>query len=133
MSTPNQVAADIANLSKEAAGKAHKITVKYTAALQAQVQRNASGRPGPKAPTGNYRRSINRRTTKLVRSSYGEVGSSAPQAWRLELGFSGQDSLGRNYDQPAYPHFGPALDTVAPLFEQALAEAGVPSSRKGPR
>lgn len=131
MSTPQRVAADIAGLSLEAAAKAHAITVRYTAALQRQVQLNASGRPGPNAPTGNYRRSINRRTVKLLRSSYGEVGTNAPQARRLENGFSGQDSLGRNYDQPAYPHFGPAFDFVGAGFEHAMADAGLPSSRRG--
>ena len=131
MSTPQRVAADIANLGAEAAAKAHAITVKWTAALQRQVQLNASGRPGPNAPTGNYRRSINRRTVKLLRSSYGEVGSSSPQALRLENGFSGTDSLGRSYDQPAYPHFAPALQFVGDGFEHAMAEAGLPASTRG--
>lgn len=131
MSTPQRVAADIKNLSATAAANAHKITVKWTAALQRQVQLNASGRPGPNAPTGNYRRSIHRRTVKLTRSSYGEVGTNMPQGRRLEHGFTGQDSLGRSFDQPAYPHFGPALDFVADGFEHALADAGVPSSRRG--
>ena len=132
MSTPQRVAADITNLGFEAAAKAHAITVRWTAALQRQVQLNASGRPGPNAPTGNYRRSINRRTVKLARSSYGEVGTNMPQGRRLEFGFTGEDSLGRSYSQPPYPHFGPALDFVADGYEHALAEAGVPSSRRGP-
>lgn len=131
MSTPQRVAADIADLGVEAAAKAHTITVKWTAALQRQVQLNASGRPGPNAPTGNYRRSINRRTVKLLRSSYGEVGTNMPQGRRLEHGFSGTDSLGRSYDQPAYPHFGPAIDFVGPGYEAAMAAAGVPSSTRG--
>ena len=131
MTSPQRVAADIAGLSLEAAAKAHAITVKWTAALQRQVQLNASGRPGPNAPTGNYRRSINRRTVKLLRSSYGEVGTNMPQGRRLEHGFSGTDSLGRNYDQPAYPHFGPAIDFVGPGYEAAMAAAGVPSSVRG--
>lgn len=131
MSTPHRVAADIANLGAEAAAKAHTITVKWTAALQRQVQLNASGRPGPNAPTGNYRRSINRRTVKLLRSSYGEVGTNMPQGRRLEHGFSGVDSLGRSYDQPAYPHFGPAIDFVGPGYEAAMAAAGLPGSSRG--
>ena len=131
MSTPQRVAADIAGLGAEAAAKAHAITVTWTAALQRQVQLNASGRPGPNAPTGNYRRSINRRTVKLLRSSYGEVGTNMPQGRRLEHGFSGVDSLGRSYDQPAYPHFGPAIDFIGPGYEAAMAEAGVPSSTRG--
>ena len=135
MSTPQRVAADIADLGQEAAAKAHTITVKWTAALQRQVQLNASGRPGPRsgiAPnTGNYRRSINRRTVKLLRSSYGEVGTNSPQGRRLESGFSGTDSLGRSYDQPAYPHFGPAIDFVGAGYEAAMAAAGLPGSSRG--
>lgn len=131
MSTPQRVAADIADLGVEAAAKAHTITVKWTAALQRQVQLNASGRPGPNAPTGNYRRSINRRTVKLLRSSYGEVGTNMPQGRRLEDGFSGTDSLGRSYDQPAYPHFGPAIGFVGPGYEAAMAAAGLPGSSRG--
>ena len=128
MSTPQQVAADIAGLSAEAAGKAHKIVVRWTAALQRQVQLNASGRPGPNAPTGNYRRSINRRVEQTPTGSIGEVGTNAPQALRLELGFQGEDSLGRSYSQPPYPHFGPALDFVGAGFVHAMGKAGLPVS-----
>jgi hypothetical protein len=49
------------------------------------------------------------------------VGTVRPQGRRLEFGFTGTDSLGRSYDQPAYPHFGPAHDQTAPEFVEAIA------------
>lgn len=38
------------------------------------------------------------------------VFNPKPQARRLELGFTGVDSLGRHYDQRARPHLGPAIE-----------------------
>jgi hypothetical protein len=133
-STPSQVAADIAALGLSAPKAAHKITQHYTAMLQREVVSNASGRPGPNAPTGDYRRSIGRRTSSTPAGSEGQVGTNKPQGRRLEHGFSGADSLGRVYDQPPYPHFGPALDKVAPQFQAAIFRLhGVISARRGPR
>jgi hypothetical protein len=126
MSSPTQVALDLAALAVETAGKVHGATIVWTAELQAAVQRNASGRPGPNVITGHYRRSINRRTEKRATGSVGQVGTDAPQAWRLEHGFHGTDSKGRSYDQPPFPHFGPALDEVAPKFEEAIAAIAAP-------
>lgn len=121
MSTAKQVAADLVALGVSSAAAVHPVVVTHTAILHRTVVANASGRPGPEAPTGDYRRSLNRRTTKRVRSSEGQVGTDKPQARRLEFGFVGEDSLGRSYDQPPYPHFGPALDEVAPGFEADIA------------
>ena len=126
MSTPNQVAADLTGMIAAARIAAHKTVVTFGARLQASVKRNASGRPGPNAPTGDYRRSINRRTTMRATVSVAEVGSGRVQARRLELGFVGTDALGRSYDQPPYPHFGPALTEITPLFEAALAAIAWP-------
>lgn len=131
MSTLQRVAADIRGLGVQAAGKAHRIVVRYTAAMQRQVQLNASGRPGPNAPTGNYRRSISRRVEQTPAGSIGEVGTNMPQGRRLEFGFTGEDALGRSYNQPPYPHFGPALDFVGAGFVHAMAEAGLPTSKTG--
>ncbi len=126
MSSPLEVAADLAALAVATQGRVHRATIAWTAELQAAVQRNASGRPGPNVITGHYRRSINRRTEKRVDGSVGQVGTDAPQARRLEFGFSGTDSLGRVYDQPPFPHFGPALDEVGPKFEAAIAAITAP-------
>jgi hypothetical protein len=95
----------------------------HGAMLEAAVKRNASGRPGPRVITGAYRRSI----VSYYDSSGGmtfafTVGTNAPQGARLEYGFHGVDSLGRNYNQPPYPHFGPAIDWLEPQFEKAVGD-----------
>lgn len=130
MSTPAQVAADLIQLEAVANVAVHKAVVHYGALLQASVRRRASlprtGPPGPRLQTGAYVKSINRRTTRLAHTSIVEVGSNAPQARRLEHGFSGVDSLGRHYDQPPYPHYAPALAEIRPAFEAAIAAIGVP-------
>lgn len=88
--------------------------------LETRIKRNASGRPGPNAPTGNYRRSWNTRLSRQNGLRMASVGTNMPQAQRLEYGFHGTDSLGRHYDQPAYPHVGPAVDSITPEFAADL-------------
>lgn len=84
--------------------------------LQRRVRANASGRPGPNKITGDYWRSIKYRTYKLPSGLTAEVFSAAPQAYRLEYGFVGVDSLGRHYNQPPFPHFRPALRSIESEF-----------------
>lgn len=85
---------------------------------------------GPAVVTGRLRNSI-------VITEQGPVGKWGWQATvaptviyarRIELGFTGTDSLGRAYNQPAYPYFEPAFRFVMAVvaqrqFEQAWAEA----------
>lgn len=114
-----------ANLSRAAAqsGVRTKVVVrKYGALLQTRIQANASGRPGPNAPTGDYRRSWNTRYTSGPGVEMASVGTNAPQGRRLEYGFVGRDSLGRNYNQPPYPHVGPAVQVIEPQFVKELAD-----------
>lgn len=130
--TPGALAAEFGAMGINARELAHRATVVHGAMLQRAVVANASGRPGPEAPTGDYRRSINRRTEKRAAGSITQVGTDKPQARRLEHGFVGVDSLGRSYDQPPYPHFGPAFDEVAPKFEAAIeAIPGITATRRG--
>lgn len=135
MSTPDQVALDLAELAVAIEGKRHTVVLKHGALLQTNVRRHASkprtGPPGPRIQTGNYVRSINRRTRKMVGSSVAQVGTNAEQGRRLELGFTGTDSLGREYDQPPYPHFNPGLEETIPGFLLDLAAAGLPSDLIG--
>lgn len=70
-----------------------------------QVRANASGRPGPNVVTNQYRGSWSLRRSGDVVS----IGTNAVQGLRLENGFVGTDSLGRTYNQPPYPHAGPAV------------------------
>jgi len=81
--------------------EAAKLALKDVAlAYQSDVQHEAP------VDTGQYRSGI---YTQAVADGY-VVGSSAPQAARLEFGFADTDSLGRKYNQPAQPHWRPPLD-----------------------
>lgn len=84
--------------------------------LETRVKANASGRPGPRAQTGDYRRSIVAAISSAAAATKATVGTNKAQANRLERGFVGVDSLGRAYDQPPYEHFGPAFRTTTPQF-----------------
>lgn len=123
-----QVAVDFRNAAANTDEALGVIAIRNGQDLQTAIKQRASlprgGPPGPRLITGNYVRSINRRTTRLAGSIEVEVGTNAPQARRLEMGFFGTDSLGRHYAQPAYAHFGPALDEIAPRF-MADVEAAV--------
>lgn len=98
------------------------VVTKCAADMVALVQQNASGRPGPNAPTGDYRGSWS--PPEPVAAGLGvfalSVGTDRPQAMRLEYGFVGADSLGRVYDQQPYPHMGPAVDVIEPIFHAAM-------------
>ena len=94
----------------------------YGALLRTRVMAAASGRPGPRAITGDYRRSWQHEYRGGGGSFTSMVGTSAPQGRRLEFGFHGQDSLGRNYNQPPFPHARPAFDATAPEFEKAVTD-----------
>lgn len=91
--------------------------------LRTRIQAHASGRPGPNAPTGDYRRSWSVRFSGARGRLSAEVGTNAPQARRLEYGFTGVDSLGRFYNQPPYPHVQPAVDQTEPEFYAACEKA----------
>jgi hypothetical protein len=97
------------------------VVEKSTTDLVALTQQNASHRPGPNAPTGDYRGSWR---PELVHAGPGEVswsaGTDRAQANRLEYGFVGTDSLGRTYDQPPYEHHGPAVAVIEPIFHAAM-------------
>lgn len=72
---------------------------------------NASNRPN--IVTGTLRRSI--RSTGIQRLAGGystTVGPTVVYGRRVELGFRGTDSIGRRYNQPAYPYFGPGVKEV---------------------
>jgi hypothetical protein len=95
----------------------------YGRELQAAVKAHASGRPGPNVITGEYRDSIMLKITESLTGVEAEVYSDAPQAFRLEYGFVGSDSLGRHYDQPPFPHFRPALQQVGGEYHVAVSTA----------
>lgn len=97
------------------------VTRTFTQLLVTSVQAHASGRPGPNAPTGQYRRSWGAEFHAGVGGFIeGEASTNAPQANRLENGFNGVDSIGRHYNQPPYPHVEPAVQSVTPGYVAAL-------------
>lgn len=95
------------------------VVAHYGQLLNTSIKAHASGRPGPNAPTGDYRRSWTHNVTKDGGTFKSTNGTNKPQGRRLEFGFTGADALGRIYDQPPYPHVGPAYDEVAPQFVEA--------------
>lgn len=92
----------------------------YAQLLQTSVMAHASGRPGPNAPTGDYKRSITVEYEGSGAEYKATVGTNKPQGRRLEYGFVGRDSLGRNYNQPPYPHWLPAVTGIEPQFKTAI-------------
>jgi len=116
------VGAEFTAAAVAADSSVRKTIAHHAMLLQTKVKSKASGRPGPRAVTGDYRRSISRRVSTHGPMTVGQVGTNSPQGRRLEMGFTGTDSLGRYYDQPPYPHFGPALDEIQKPFLGDLAD-----------
>jgi hypothetical protein len=87
----------------------HRIQEKANTGFHAPGEPHIPGTgPGPNVVTGAYLESwgIAYEPERTV------VFTDAPQANRLEYGFHGEDSLGRLFDQAAYPHVEPAADEV---------------------
>jgi hypothetical protein len=61
--------------------------------------------------TSTYVRSIHHEIA-IAQPDYceGVIGTNLPYGMRLEFGFNDTDSLGREYHQPAQPHWRPAFD-----------------------
>lgn len=101
MATPDKVAADLAALGIKAGARSVAITRYHGQLLLAGVKRRASlprtGPPGPRIQTGNYVRSMSVVHGMKGGSPTATVGSNAPQGRRLEMGFTGTDSIGRVY------------------------------------
>ncbi len=101
---------------------ADRIVGHHAMLLLTQIQSHASGRPGPNAPTGDYRRSWR---IKTPHHGSRDVSTNKPQGRRLENGFVGADSLGRVYNQPPFPHVEPSVAIVEPaLHHDFLAFLG---------
>ncbi|WP_329047164.1 HK97 gp10 family phage protein [Streptomyces sp. NBC_01422] len=125
--TPEQLA-DRLDRAATQIGPAIQRAVRHTGELgRARIRGNASGRPGPNVITGAYRNSWETQTMRLPYGALCTIGTNAPQGRRLEFGFVGPDSLGRVYNQPPFPHVGPAIDYIGAtlLMEMRFAVAEV--------
>lgn len=116
----NEVAADFTRREGKVVTNVNKVVRVHAQLLLTRIQANASGRPGPRIITGDYKRSWNVRFLGGIGAVSAEVGTNAPQARRLEYGFVGTDSLGRHYHQPPFPHVAPAISYIEPLFIAAM-------------
>jgi hypothetical protein len=112
----DKVAAEFKRASVTVPEESYRATRMHTQLLTVRTKQHASGRPGPRTPTGDYRRSINGITERRGSIVIGIVGTNRPQGPRLERGFIGVDSLGRHYNQPPYPHFQPAAVEIEASF-----------------
>jgi hypothetical protein len=110
--TPDELA-DRLDHAATRIGPAIEKAVRHTGELgRARIRGNASGRPGPNVITGAYRNSWETTTHRLPHGAMCTIGTNAPQGRRLEFGFVGPDSLGRVYNQPPFPHVGPAVPYI---------------------
>lgn len=101
--------------------RAAKVVRRHGLLLVTRIKGRASGRPGPRVITGDYRRSWTLETGTRGGAQAAIAGTNAPQGARLENGFVGVDSLGRHYDQPPFPHVRPAVAETEPGFLADLA------------
>lgn len=119
----DKAARDLIGLGAKVQAGLGPLVAHYGQIYQGRVRARASGRPGPRVQTGDYRRSIG-----LVLGSIGGslqpsaiVGTNSPQGRRLEFGFVGTDSLGRHYNQGPLPHFEPDLYKTGNELQEAAA------------
>lgn len=109
-------ALDLERMALRAHGQTVATMRHFGQLYQTRVKANASGRPGPRVITGDYRRSI----TLEMEGTSAVIYSDAPQAARLEMGFAGPDALGRVYNQPPFPHWEPAIGPTLDELHLAL-------------
>lgn len=126
-SNAGEVARQISQRARKIPIGVDKAVSKWGLLLQTKIKANAglpaSGPPGPRIQTSDYNRSWNIRRTGNATHRRATVGTNKPQGKRLEYGFVGTDSLGRHYNQPPYPHVGPAVQEITGPFLADLGKA----------
>ena len=80
---------------------------------------SAEGDP-PRVLSGKLRTSITHEVTERGDVITGRVGTNLPYGRRLELGFFGTDSMGRNINQGARPYLRPAFRETLPRLVSIL-------------
>lgn len=99
------------------------IVAHWGAVYQTRVRAAASGRPGPRVISGDYRRRISLEVRRTASGAVAIVGTDHPGGRRLELGFVGVDSAGRHVQAPPYSHFGPPLERTVDEMANSLSLA----------
>jgi len=80
---------------------------------------NHVGGVQPHIRSGALARSIKADITNISVGRYmAEIGPHMVYGRRVELGFTGQDSLKRNYNQPGYPYLGPGFEKAMPEIRE---------------
>lgn len=122
------LAAQLGQASVAVAAFTNTTTRRYGQLMLTAVKGRASGRPGPRMITGDYNRSITLIITATAGSISASIGTNSPQGPRLEYGFAsgispqgGVDILGRHFEQPPFPHFGPAFDQVSSAYRAEMS------------
>lgn len=116
------VAAGLAGAGPATVARWNSVVRMYGQLLLTGILRHASGRPGPNAPTGHYRRTWSMEFHSGANPE-AILGTNAPQGRRLEFGFHGVDALGRHFHQAPYEHVRPATDEILQPFGEALFRA----------
>lgn len=109
-----EFAAALTRTVERASAEARAAVAEAAGELEKAAKQNASGRPGPNVVTGTLRRSITHDpiTPWGVGGWQTKVGPTVIYGRRIELGFHGVDSIGRNYNQGPFPYFAPAFESV---------------------
>ncbi|MFF6903511.1 HK97 gp10 family phage protein [Streptomyces hydrogenans] len=98
--------------------------VRHTAMVGiGHIRANASGRPGPNVITGRYRSSWTATGRLIPYGAECTITTDRSQDYRLEFGFVGVDSLGRRYNQPPFPHVGPAIPIIEATLKSQIRHA----------
>jgi hypothetical protein len=85
------------------------------------IHSHMGGRPGPYTRTGNLFESVRVGTLTDTEAS---VITDLVYSRRIELGFYGADSIGREYAQPPYSYFFPGVeDMMAGGFLETMKQA----------
>lgn len=119
-----EFASALTRVGERASIASRSALVEIASELEKAAKQNASGRPGPNVVTGTLRRSIKHDpvTPWGLGGWQTKVGPTAVYGRRIELGFSGADSLGRVYKQPPYPYFTPAFHAVVRRIPAIMAK-----------
>lgn len=120
----NEFTAALARVGDRVAAEMRAAVAEIAADVEKAAKQGASGRPGPEVVTGTLRRSITHDpiTPWGLGGWQTRIGPTVIYGRRIELGFHGTDSRGRQYNQPGYPYFSPAWRSAASRMAEIYAK-----------